>query len=144
MPKVMGKVLKIRTDEQGRLLGIIQFNKKLPNPGELVRVKWGSVRTLSQNSLYWVYLSWIINDAGLKDHGHFDPQALHLDLKAHFIATKIFSKGKFKAIEEGTTTHLDKAEFSEYFDKVDKFMNDFFKINTQPFWDDYRDTYSSF
>ena len=141
MPKVQGKVLKTRVDEQGRLLAVVQFNQKLPQVGQLLRVKWGSIRSLPKNSLYWVYLHWIINDAGLKDQSHFDPQALHLNLKQHFIAKKIFDKGKFKAIEEATTTDLSKLEFSEYFDKVDKFMLEFFKIDTKDFWDDYRDTY---
>jgi len=141
MPKVSGKVLANKVDENGRLLATIQFNRKMPSKGEIVRVKWGSLRTLSQNSLYWVYLSWLINEAGLKDHGHFSPQGLHESLKAHFIAEKIFDKGKFKAIEEGTTTNLSKLDFSEYFDKVDKFMSSFFEINTDVFWSQYRENY---
>lgn len=141
MPKVTGKVLAVKVDESGRLLATIQFNRKMPGKGEIVRVKWGSLRTLSQNSLYWVYLSWLINEAGLKEHGHFSPQGLHESLKAHFIAEKIFDKGKFQAIEEGTTTNLSKLEFSEYFDKVDKFISSFFEINTDVFWEQYRKEY---
>ncbi len=141
MPKVMAKVLNTKVDEKGRLLGTVQFNRKMPKKGEIIRVKWGSLRTLSQNSLYWVYLSWLINEAGLKEHGHFSPQGLHESLKAHFIAEKIFDKGKFKAIEEGTTTTLSISEFSEYFDAVDKFMNNFFGVDTNAFWQQYEKDY---
>ena len=142
MPRVKAKVLAIKTDENGHLLAKLRFNKKLPPVDILVTVKWGSERTLSQNSLYWKYLNWVIDSGGLKDKGHFDPYALHLDLKAHFIAEKIFDKGKFKAIEEATTTTMTKSEFSEYFDAVDRFMWDFFEINTAPFWETYKKDYS--
>jgi len=142
MPKVKAKIIKTKTDEKGRLLAVVQFNRKAPKEGTIFVAKWGAVRTLSQNSLYWVFLNWLINEAGLKDKGHFSEDALHLDLKKHFVAEKVFEKDKFKAIEEGTTATMDKVEFGEYMDKVDGFMNDFFGIDTSPFWKEYRDSYS--
>jgi hypothetical protein len=134
MPKVHAKVVDSKITPKGNRVAFIQFNRQMPKKGEPVLVKWGSTRTLSQNSLYWVYLYWIINEGGLKEQGHFDPYALHLDLKTYFLAEKIFDKGKFKAIEEGTTTTMGKAEFGEYFTKVDEFMQSFFKLDTSPFW----------
>jgi len=142
MPKVLAKILDTKVDENGWLLARVRFNQKMPNKGENVTVKWGSIRTLSQNSLYWVYLHWLITIGGLSDHGHFSEQALHENLKEHFISEKIFDKGKFKAIEESTTTTMNISEFSEYFDSVDKFMNDFFHIDTSSFWEEYRADYS--
>jgi len=130
MPKCQAKVLGTKVDEQGRLLAKIRFNRKMPAAGENLIVKWGSVRSLPQNSLYWVYLQWLINEGGLKEHGHFDPMALHMDLKAHF-------KDKIEALEEETTTILTKSEFGEYMDMVDKFVQEFFEIDTSGFWSVY-------
>ena len=120
---------------------------KVDNPkfkiGEIVSIKRGSVRNLSQNSLYWVFLNWLIAEGGLCNQGHFSAEALHIDLKSHFIAEKIFSRGRFKAIEEGTTTQLNKMEFGEYIEKVNVFMLDFFNINTTPFWTDYQNVFAT-
>lgn len=135
MPKAWGRVFSTNVDNEGRNFVIIQVNGKLPKKNEVVRLKWGSIRTTSQNALYWVYLTWLINEGGLKRQGHFLPETLHENLKAHFLAEKIFSKGKFKAIEEGTTTQLTKSEFGEYIETVDQFINSFFGIDTSAFWE---------
>ncbi len=136
MPKVQGKVREVG-NEGGMFFAKIQLNRKVPRVGENVIVKWGSQRTINQNSLYWVYLTWLINEAGLKDQGHFSPEALHLNLKQYLLAEKIFDKGKFKAIEESTTVTLNKVEFGEYFDRVDEVVNSIFEVNTAPFWEMY-------
>ena len=140
MPKVKAKIVKQKFQD-GKLYAVVQFDRKCPRDGELFTAKWGSIRTLSQNSLYWVFLNWLIEFGGLKEHGHFDPQALHMDLKAHFVAEKIFDRGQFKAIEEATTTDMTKSDFGEYVDKVDEFVKDFFQIDTAPFWKEYKQNY---
>jgi len=143
MPKTQAKVLDVKTDDKGRRLAMLQFNRALPNKGDLLTVKWGSIRTLPQNALWFVYLTWLINEAGLKDHGHFSPEVLHYNLKQYFLAKKIFTKGQFQAIEEATTTTLTKSEFSEFFERADQFVQEFFQIDTSPFWQDYKDNYSA-
>ena len=142
MPRVIGKVISTSIIG-GHMFANIQFNGKLPPVNAPVKVKWGSTRSLSQNSLYWVYLSWLVNDAGLKDHGHFSPDALHLDLKSYILSEKIFDRGKFKAIEEATTADLTKTEFAEYFEKVDEAVRDIFNIDTTPFWREYDRTWKA-
>jgi len=138
MPKVKGRVL-MQKFVDGKLLAKVQFNKKCPKDGEVFTAKWGSIRTLPQNSLYWVYLTWLINDADLKDQGHFNVDALHLDLKTYLLAEKIFDKGKFKAIEEATTTTLSRSDFSEYLMRVDQVVQEIFGIDTSGFWEEYKE-----
>ena len=141
MPVCKAKILGIRTDYPQHFVATVQFNRKMPKKGEICTVKWGAIRSLSQNSLYWLYLNFLIEDCGLKEHGHFDPVALHIDLKQHFLAEKIFDKGKFEAIEEATTTTLDKAEFGEYLKRVSEFMHEFFEIDDSAFWEQYKRDY---
>jgi len=132
--KVKAKILQVHTTPDGRLIAKIQFNSKLPPVGALCDVRWGAKRSLSQNALYWAYLTFLIEDCGLKDHGHFDPQALHDNLKAHFLSEKVMDKGQFKVVETGSTAELNKVEFGEYLQKIDDFVCDFFEISTADFW----------
>lgn len=127
MPKVKAKVLKTG-NKDGRLLCLIEVDQKQPAPGEVVSVKWGSVRTLPQNAIYWAFLNWCITVGGLSDHGHFFAESLHDNLKKHLLGSGV------KDSELLTTTDLTKSEFSEYFERVDKFMQEFFEIDTSAFW----------
>ena len=138
MPRVAGKVLAVKVQD-GAMLAKVQMNGRLPPQGTIISVKWGSRRSIEQNALYWVYLTWLINEAGLRDQGHFSVEALHIDLKTHILAEKIFDQGKFKAIEDASTADLNKTEFAEYMTRVDEVVQETFGIDTAPFWQEYRD-----
>lgn len=120
MPKVKAKVLATKITQDGKMLAKIQLNGKLPREGESITVQWGSNRNLSQNALYWAYLTYVINECGLKEQGHFSAEGLHYDLKAHF--------------KEESTAVMNKMEFGEYLDKVDMFLVSFFGLDTSLFW----------
>lgn len=134
MPSATARVLFIDRPA-GKIIAKIEINGYVPRVGDLLTLHHGQARTLPQNRLYFKFLRWCIEEAGLRDQGHFDVDALHLDLKRHFLADKVFTRGEFKAIEECSTTDLDRKEFSEYFEKVEHFIQDFFGISTVPFWE---------
>jgi len=127
--KAIGKIYKVKDNYIA-----VKTDSMKWKVGDKIQIKKGSIRTLSQNSLYWVYLNWCISN-GLKEHGHFHPEGLHLSLKRHFLSEKKLSRGKFKLIEEGSTTDLSKSDFGEYFHLVDMFICDFFELDTSAFWE---------
>lgn len=140
MPKITATVLKVgKADGKPAILCKIIGNP--PKVGQVISVKWGAIRSLSQNSLYWVFLTWLINEGGLKDQGHYSVEALHLDFKACLLSEKRVKKGIFKIIEMGTTTQLDKIQFGEYLDAVNKLVGEIFHVDTSPFWDTYAQEY---
>lgn len=128
MSGVKGKALKVGMKD-GKFLCLVQLNGKLPKEGQPLTVKWGAQRSLPQNALYWSYLQWLIDHAGLKDDGHFSAIGLHESLKAHLINQS----------EESTTTTLNKVDFSEYFEKVQAFVREFFEIDDSQFWDEHKE-----
>lgn len=134
MPKVAGRVIASKIVD-GAMLAKIQLNGKLPKQGENVIVKWGAQRSVAQNALLWVYYTWLIDHGGMKDQGFFCPESLHSSMKARFIADKVITKGEWKAIEDGSTAVLNKLEFTEYLEKIDQFIVDFFRVDTSPFWE---------
>ena len=141
MPKIKAKVLATKIDENGHMLAKIRCNGKLPPKGMLIDIRFGSKRSIQQNALLWVFYTWLINEGGLKEYGFFCPEALHSSLKAHFLSEKIMSKGEWKSVEEGSTTLLNKSEFSDYVQRIDEFVVDFFSISTSPFWEQHEAEY---
>ena len=130
MSGVKGKALKVGMKD-GKMLCLVQLNGKLPKVGQDLNVRWGTQRSLPQNAIYFAYLQWLINHAGLKEQGHYDAYALHLNLKAHLLAEV--------PGEEISTTDLNKVDFGEYFEKVQSFVRDFFEIDDSSFWNEHKE-----
>jgi len=113
------KVLKIG-QKDGMLLVLLQINERQPEPGTIVSVQWGKKRTTNQNSLYWQFLTWCIEEGGLKEHGHFFPDVLHENLKQHLV--------------KESTSDMTTTEFNDYFEKVKMFMKEFFEVDVDSFF----------
>lgn len=113
------KVLKIG-QKDGMLLVLLQINERQPEPGTIVSVQWGKKRTTNQNSLYWQFLTWCIEEGGLKRHGHFFPDALHENVKQHLV--------------KESTSDMTTTEFNDYFEKVKMFMKEFFEVDVDSFF----------
>ena len=133
--KIQGKVLAVKDN----LIKVEVAQKKF-KVGDNVHIVKGSQRTISQNNMYWAYLTYVIEN-GANEYGHFSPDGLHLSLKQHFLAEKKLSKGEWKELEQATTTDLSKSEFSAYWEKVDHFVNETFEVDTSDFWQEYESIY---
>lgn len=141
--KVKARVLQTEITD-GKFLARIQLNGKLPKKGSIITCHWGAQRSEEQNRYYFAYLSWLINEGGMRELGHFSVDALHQNFKSHFLAEKAYTKDGFKAIEEATTTNLHKNEFAEYISKIDNLVNDFMGIDTSPFHKEYEEYYGRY
>lgn len=72
------------------------------------------IRSLEQNNLYWELLSNVQEACGQ------DSDSLHEFFKSKFLVDR---SGKFPVI--GSTTKLNKAQFSQYIEKIRLFLLDF-------------------
>lgn len=133
------KVITAEKKPEGNFL-TLQVNGNLPPVGEWLSIKWGRKRTNQANSLYWVWLTWILEN-GMEEQGYVTPDEIHSGLKGHFLAKKKKDKAGLTIIFIGSTTDLDTKEFAEYFDKCDTLINTFFNISTAGFWQEYGENY---
>ena len=71
--------------------------------------KWRTKRTSAQNRLYWMWLGIISNDTG------YDPDELHSTFKGMFLTDRT---KKLPLVR--STTVLNKIEFGQYLDKIER------------------------
>jgi len=135
--KCHGKILAVKDN-----LAKIEVDTDKLKAGMPITVTTGKKRSNKCNAFYWLYLTYTINECGLKEKGFFCPEALHASLKAHFLSEKILDKGKFKLMSEGTTTELCSKEMTAYLEKVDLFICDFFGVDTSAFFITYQNMYA--
>jgi hypothetical protein len=136
MPKIAGKVLAVAI-VNGKMLMKAQLNGRLPKVGDNIVVKFGKVRSNSQNALYWLYLTFLFNDCNLKEE-YNTVEELHETLKATFLSKKVFHSG-LEFVHVKSTTTLDKLAFGEYLKQIDNAMVEYEHCNTAPFWQEYKD-----
>jgi hypothetical protein len=132
---MLGKITVIQDDQKAVFVELTEPTKlKLGDEVDIKKHK--RKRSLSQNRLYWSYLTWIISreGGGLIDQGHFSTDALHSDIKS-WIVDKYPHQFTAKEINKFTTTELNTKEFNEYLGIVDReLMVQFFGIDTSKFW----------
>lgn len=139
--KVTAKVLATKIDGD-KMLAKLQCNGKLPKTGDYVTLKWGKVRSTTQNALYWVLLQWYL-DNGLQDHGYMTTDELHESLKGALLAREVIDRGGFRKTIIKSTTELTKDEFVDYMSKCEALIHEYLGISAEPFWAEYRDTYAN-
>jgi len=134
---MIGKITVIQDDQKAVFVELIEpANFKMNDLVDIKKHK--SKRSISQNRLYWAYLTWIISidGGGLIEQGHFSPDALHEDIKA-WVVSKYPHQFTTKKINKFTTTELDTKEFTEFINLIDReLMVSFFEIDTSKFWGD--------
>jgi len=135
--KVKAKVLKTKENQV-----LLKCNGKIPKVGDIVTLRWGRVRSNSQNALYWVWLNWIIDNGG-QNKGYLDATELHDVLKARLLSRKIEAKGGIKTIIIGTTTDLKKDEFVAYMEKCEHIVEEFLGISSKEFYKEYSENYAN-
>ena len=134
MPNKCGRIIAIETRKDGTHVHVL-MSDKVPKVGDSVRLRWGKSRSLKANALYWVYLEWVLTEGGLREQaGYVTVQEIHDSLKGHLLMVREQDSHGIMVIREKSTTELDSVAFSEYMEKVDFLINDFFEINTSPFW----------
>jgi hypothetical protein len=135
---MLGKVTVVQDDKKAVFIEL-QEPTKLKLGDEVEIKKYRRKRTLSQNRLYWAYLTWCISEegGGLIDQGHFSPDALHQDIKC-WVQSKY--PNQFDMEDIFTTTELNTKQFNEYLELVDReLMVKFFGIDTSRFWGEVED-----
>jgi len=126
--KLRGKVYRaLGNDIAVKLESIVT-----PKVGEEVVVHFGKARSVPQNSRYWKYLSWVL-DNGLREEGCLSTIELHEMLKDYFLSEKSLDKGILKKIRTGTTTDLTTSEFGKYMDHCDILISREYMIDTSLF-----------
>lgn len=134
MPRVKGRVLKVGVID-GEYRCLVSLNRKIPSKGELCTLEWGKKRTNDQNSLYWKFLTWLMEDCGLKEQYDTEDE-LHEQFKGRFLVKMVESElGLLTVIR--STKDLDTAEFHEYIEKINNILPKYLNIDPSPFWEEY-------
>ena len=90
-----------------------------------IKVEWkaGSMRSINQNDLYWMWLGEIAHQTSEKSKQSFSKEDLHDWLREEYLGyeTKIVGKKEITALK--STTQLTKGEMYFYMQQVDAFAH---------------------
>jgi len=134
--KIKGRVLKVVNDTV-----IIQMTK-LPKEGTVVNISWGKIRSIKQNNLYWQFLTWLIEEGGMKEQGYMFPEELHESLKGRLLSTIVTSKAGFDTRVIKSTTDLTADEFLSYIEKCEHLLKEYCGVSAREFWTEYANNYA--
>jgi hypothetical protein len=105
------------------------------NPGRNVLVKFekrGSKRSIQQNSYYHSVVVQMVM-MGLRDIGYYmSKDETHFFLKGNFNRVQVPGKGGLLMEMPGTTTQLNKIEFSEYIERIAQWAAEYLNVVIPP------------
>jgi hypothetical protein len=105
------------------------------NPGRNVRIKFekrGSKRSLPQNAYYHGVVVQMVQQ-GLRDIGYsLSHDETHFFLKQKFNPVQIPGNGGLMIEVPGTTTQLNKIEFSEYIERIAQWAVEYLNVVIPP------------
>ena len=81
--------------------------------------EWRERRSLSQNSLYWVWMQFLQDNLPVSDQKH-DKEVWHEYLKKYFCPVKVIAMPAGQDAEVKSTKILDVGEFTYYMNKVEQ------------------------
>jgi hypothetical protein len=107
----------------------------IQHPCKNVLVKFqgrGSKRSTRQNSYYHSVVVQMVRQ-GLRDIGYImSPEETHFFLKQKFNPVQIPGNGGLVIEVPGTTTQLNKIEFSEYIERISQFAAEYLNVVIPP------------
>lgn len=134
------KVLQTKITSDGEMLAKLQFNGRLPKEGDIVKCKWGKVRSKNQNSIYWLLLTFYTEN-GMQDMGYMTKEELHEAMKGRFLMKKIEDDNGIVSYQAGSTTDLKTDEFMEYIQKIEHCLLEYCNVSSSGFWKTYGENY---
>ena len=138
--KVSAKVLQTKIMPDGGMLAKIRLNGKLPPKGTIISCKWGKTRSNKQNSIYWLILTWYIEN-GMQDMGYMTKDELHEAMKSKFLTENYTDPNGITYSRTKSTTELTVDEFMAYIEKIEHCILEYCQISSVGFWQEHADNF---
>lgn len=107
-------------NEETRIAAVNRINAlHLNRPYEIVLDIYREPRSISQNRLYWLWLTCIMDETG---NSRTD---LHKYLKETYLPSKVEEINGVEIVKSGSTTSLNTKEFKFYLERVHQFAMEY-------------------